>query len=312
MATANKSIMEKADMEVADLVTDGGYLLAEQAQAFIVKAIKESVMLKQIEVKGIKSHTQLIDRVGLNGRVLRPGTSGQAVSLADRALPVTEQTTLTTKLMKGEIRMNDEVLEDNIESGTFKTTVMDMMALQTGLDMDELVINGDTTSTDAFLAQFDGMLAKATSHIVNAGDVPINQGLLKNALKAMPSQFNRDAGAQKFYTSVKAEIDYRDYLSSRATVLGDKFVEGDSPCRYGNRAILPVPMFPETIGTGTHCTNILLMDPKLARWGVWRKVKIDTDRDIQTGEWIMVVTLRAGFEFTQADGVVKVTNVKVV
>jgi len=311
MATANRTIMEKADMEVSDLIADGGYLQEEQAQSFIVDAIKESTILKQITVKPMKSHTALIDKVGLNGRVLRPGTSGHAVPVGDRAKPVTEQETLSTHLMKGEIRLNDEVLEDNIENGTFKTTVMDMMAEQVAYDMDELCVNGDTGSADTFLAQLNGMIKLASSHLVNASDVPIHKGLLKLALKAMPSQYNRYRADQVFWTSENAEVDYRDYLADRATVLGDRFLENDAPTKYAGRSLIPVPSFPNNIGTGTHCTSILLTHPKNAVWGIWRKVKVETDRDIQTGEWIMVVTVRAGFQYVEEDAIVQVHNVKV-
>lgn len=310
MATPNRTIMQKADMEVADLIADGGYLQEEQAQQFIVDIIKQSVLLKMVTVRPMKSHTLLLGKVGLNGRVLRPGTSGTAVPLADRAKPVTDEVTLGTHLLKGEIRLNDELLEDNIENGTFKQTVMDMMSEQVALDMEELLVNGDTTSADTLLAVLDGMLKKATSHVVNAGDVPIHKGLFKNALKALPSQYNRFRNDQVFLTSEDAEVDYRDYLADRATVLGDRFLENDAPTKYAGRSILPVPVFPDNIGTGTHCTDILLTHPKNAIWGVWRKVKVETDRDIQTGEWIMVVTVRAGFEYQEEDAVVKVINVK--
>lgn len=307
---SNKSIMQKADIEVSDLISDGGYLLADQAKKFIVDLIKESVVLKMITVEGLKSHTKLIGKVGLNGRVLRPGTSGVALSAADRAKPVTDDVTLTTKLMKGEIRLNDEVLEDQIENGTFKSNVMSMMAEQAALDLDEISVNGDTTSTDTFLAQFNGMLALATTHVVNAGTVPLAKSHLKAALKAMPSQYNRNKMKQRFMTSEDAELDYRDYLADRATVLGDTMIQGDAPLRYGNRPILPIPVFPDNLGVGTNCTNVLLMDPKNAYFGFWRKIKVETDRDISTGEWIMVATVRCGVQYVEEDAVVKITNVK--
>jgi HK97 family phage major capsid protein len=307
---SNKSIMAKADIEVSDLITDGGYLLSEQSKKFIVDAIKQSVVLKLIKVEGIKSHTKLIDKVGLNGRVLRPGTSGVALSAADRAKPVTDQVSLTTKLMKGEIRLNDEVLEDQIENGTFKSTVMSMMSEQVGLDLYELAVNGDTTSADTFLAQFDGLLALATSHVVNAGTVPLAKSHLKAALKALPSQYNRFRAQQRFMTSEDAELDYRDYLADRGTVLGDRMIEGDSPVKYGGRPILPIPVFPDDLAITTDCTNVLLMDPKNAYFGFWRQVKIETDRDISTGEWIMVATVRAGLQYVEEDAVVKIINVK--
>lgn len=306
----NKSIMAKADMEVSDLIADGGYLQDEQAEQFILKIIKEAVVLKMIKVMGMKSHTKLIDKVGINGFVLKPGTSGAALAAGDRVKPTTEQHSLETKLMKGEIRLNDEVLEDNIEGGQFKQTVMKMMAEHVALDMDNIAVNGDTSgTTGTVLDLIDGMLVSATSHIVNGGGTTIDKGMLKNAIKAMPSQYNRNRRAQRFLTSEDAETDYRDYLADRATVLGDKFIEGDDAVKYGGRAILPIPVFPDNLGVGTNTTNILLMDPKNACWGVWRKVRVETDRDITTGEWIMVTTLRAGFTYIEEDAVVKVTNV---
>ena len=40
---SNKSIMAKADVEVSDLISDGGYLLSEQSKKFIVDAIKSTL-----------------------------------------------------------------------------------------------------------------------------------------------------------------------------------------------------------------------------------------------------------------------------
>jgi len=310
MATPNKTIMAKADMEVADLIADGGYLQPEQAEMFVVDMIKESVLMRLVNVQTTKSHTKLLDKVGITGRVLRPGTSGHALAAADRVKPTTDQTTLTTHLMKAEIRLNDEVLEDNIEGGNFKSTVMKMMAEYAALDLDDLLANGDTASADPLLAMFDGMIKSAVTNIVAGGSVPIAKSMLKDAIKAMPSEYNRKRRMQRFLTSEDACIDYHDYLADRATALGDKKVEDDSPDKYGNRAILPVPVFPDDLGIGNDETVILLMDPKDAIWGFWRKMKVETDRDITTGEWIMVMSLRAGFQYKWEDAVVKVTGVK--
>ncbi len=310
MPTANKTIMAKADMEVADLIADGGYLESEQAEKFVVDMIKESVLMRLVNVQGMKSHTKLIGKVGINGRVLRPGTSGHALPAADRVKPATDQVTLSTSLMKAEIRLNDEVLEDNIENGKFKQTVMAMMAEHAALDMDDLLANGDTTSADPLLALFDGMIASATTHIVAGGTNPLAKSMLKDAIKSMPSQYNRNKRNQRFLTSEDAQIDYHDYLADRATGLGDSKIEDDSPDKYGNRAILGVPVFPDNLGVGTNETVSLLLDPKDAIWGMWRKVRVETDRDITTGEWIMVTSLRAGFQYREEDAVVKVTGVK--
>lgn len=310
MTTPNQHIMAKADMQVADLISDGGYLLDEQAAEFVRDLIKQSVVLQLIDVRGMKSHTQLIDKVGISGRVLRPGNSGVALPVGDRTQPTTDQVELSTHLMKGEVNMNDELLEDNIEGGTFKQTIMELMSEAVAYDMDWLAVNGDTGSADPFTSLLDGMLVSATTHIVNAGVNPLTKQNLKDAVKSMPSEYNRTKAAQRFMTSEAAEIDYRDYMSDRATVLGDKFMEDEAPMRYSGRPILGIPAFPDDLGIGANCTNVLLMDPKLARWGVWRKVRVETGRDIQKGQWILVVTVRAGFAYKEEKAVVKISNVK--
>jgi len=309
----NKSFIAKADLEVSDLIADGGYLQAEQAEKFILKVIEEAVFLKMIQVVGMKSHTKLLDKIGIDGWVLKPGTSGAALAYADRTKPVTEQVTLNTALMKGEIRLNEETIEDNIEGGNFKNTVMAKMAEHVALDMDKVAVNGNTSgTTGTVLDLIDGARVSATSHVVNKLDNTIDKAVLKQMLKDMPSGYNRNKAKQRFMTSEDAELDYRDYLSDRMGAVGDKFVLGDDAVRYGNRPIIPVPVFPEDVGTSNHCTDILLTDPKNAMWGVWRKVKVKTDEDITTGEWIMVTTVRCGFVYVEEDAVVKAINVKVV
>ncbi len=310
MPKKNQTYMEKADITIADLIADGGYLEDEQSKKFIRNLIEESMVVRMSTVYGMKSHTRLIDKIGFNGRVLRPASSATALAVADRAKPVTDQVSLGTELFKAEVRLNDEVLEDNIEGGTLKATVMSMFAEQISLDMDEIVVNGDTASADPFLAKFDGWLKLATSHVVNAGSVALTKSHLKAAVKAMPSKYNRNKKKQRFAISDDGEVDYRDAVADRATVLGDKMLQDDVPVRYATRPILPIPVFPDNLGVGTDCTNVVLTDPKNSVVGIWRKIKIQTGVDIVTGEWIAVATVRFGFEWQEEDAVVKIENVK--
>ena len=45
MPTSNRTLLEKADLALADLITGGGYLRPAQAQKFMLLAVKESVLL---------------------------------------------------------------------------------------------------------------------------------------------------------------------------------------------------------------------------------------------------------------------------
>lgn len=305
----NKTLLQKADLEVSDLIGDGGYLQEEQANKFIVDLIKEAKILSMVTVQGLKSHTKLIDKIGISGRVLHPGTTGTALSVDNRTKPTTDQITLSTKLMKGELRLNDETLEDNIEQGTFKNTIMNMMKEQVALDIDELVVNGNTSSTDDFLAQFNGMIALATSNTVAAGGVAISKSHLKSALKALPKQYHRLKSQQRWLTSDNVELDYRDYLADRATVLGDEMVKGTMPVTYGGRPMEPIPTFPEDLGSGSDESVVVLTHPKNLIVGFWRRVKIQTDMDIRTGQFIIVPSLRVGCQYQEEEAVVKITGV---
>ena len=306
----NKTILEKADMALSDLTT-GGLLVPAQAQKFIRILIEEAKIMKMATVTPMKSHTQELNKIKFGSRVLRAGNENVALAEADRAKPSTSKVTLQAKLFKGQVNLTYEVLEDSIEQDTLKQTIMQLMGEAIARDMDELLILGDTTSSDPFLAQFDGLLKQITSHIVNAGTVPITKSLLRDMLKAMPSPYLRDKASLRFMTSVDAEIDYRDSLSNRMTNTGDRALDGLTPVGYSGIPVLDIPMFPENLGGGSNETDVVLTDPKNIDVGIWRQIQIETDKDIQAGKVIIVVTLRADMKLIEETATVKAVGVKV-
>src|SRR5512142_496532 len=114
----NRTVLEKADLALADLTSGGGLLQPAQAQKFIRILIDESVILKQGTVVPMKSPKQLIEKVRFGGRILRAG---------DRAKPDLSQVELDAQLFKAEVRLNNEVLEDSIERGQLRQTIMQLM-----------------------------------------------------------------------------------------------------------------------------------------------------------------------------------------
>jgi hypothetical protein len=65
---------------------------------------------------------------------------------------------LDAQRFKAEVRLNNEVLADSIERGQLRQTIMQLMAEAIALDVDEVIIQGDTTGTDSFLAKPNGIL----------------------------------------------------------------------------------------------------------------------------------------------------------
>jgi len=307
----NRTILEKADLALADLTAGGGLLQPAQAQKFIRILIAESVILKQGTVVPMKSPKQLIEKIRFGGRILRPGSEATALPAADRVKPDLGKVELDAQLFKAEVRLNNEVLEDSIERGALRQTIMQLIGEAIARDMDEVIISGDKASADPFLAKLDGLLKQATSNVVDAALSTTNKSIFRDMLKSIPSEFLRNKKEMRFFTSVDSEIDYRDSLAERATVVSDDYLLKDVPASYSGVPVVDVPLFPENLGTGSNCTNVLLVDPKNVNIGVWRNIRIETDKDISEGVLIIVATLRFDVKYAEESAVVKAINVKV-
>ncbi|MGE3674187.1 MAG: phage major capsid protein [Polyangiaceae bacterium] len=307
---SNRTILEKADLALADLTAGGGILKPAQAQKFMRLLIKESVLMKMATVIPMASPKQQISKIKFGSRILRPGQEATALALADRAKPDLSSVELDAQLFKAEVRLSDEVLEDSIERGELRQTIMEMMAEAISRDMEEVLINGDTVSVDPFLAVMDGVLKQATSNVVDAAGAPISKTLLQSMLKTLPSEHLRDKKAMRFMTSVDADLDYRNTLADRATVAGDRLLESDTPVLHGGVPVQPVPLFPENLGVGNDQTVIVLCNPKNIHVGIWRQIRLESDRDISEGTLKIVATLRFDVKYAEEPGVAKAINVQ--
>lgn len=309
----NNTILQKADLALSDITTDGGLLQPAQAQKFMRVLIKEAVIMKQATVTPMRSPKQLIEKIQFGSRILRAGNESTALPLADRSKPDTSEVELDAQLFKAEVRLNNEVLEDSIERGQLRQTIMQLMAERIATDMDECIIQSNTASTDPFLAKLTkgGLFQQATSQVVDAGTTTTTKQTFHAMIKAMPSQFQRNKKDLRFFTSIQSELDYRDTLAERATVGGDKWISEDAPVLYTGIPIVPVPLFPEDLGGGSNCTDVLLTDPKNINVGIWRNIRIETDKLVSEGVLIIVATLRFDVKFAHEPAVVKSINVKV-
>lgn len=309
---SNETLIQKADAALADLTSGGGLLQPAQAMNFLRILIDEAVLLKQATVVPMKSPIQLIEKIRFASRILRNGTEATPLTPTDRAKPTLGKVQLSAQLFKAEVRLDNEVLEDSIERGQLRQTIMQLMAERIAVDIDEVLVQGDTTSSDTFLASFNGLLKQIATNVYDNADAHLTRTTLKNMLKVMPTPFLRNKKALRFLTSVDGETDYRDALADRATAnVGDKFVMEDAPAFYSGVPLSSVPLFPENIGTGSHGTNVVLMDPKNFNVGIWRDIRIETDKLVSEGVLIIVATLRMDAKLAEETATVKATNVNV-
>src|SRR5688572_17030881 len=99
---SNMSLLQKADLALADLTSGGGILQPETAQKFMRILIDESRVMKMATVVPMKSQKTEIPKIRFGSRILRPGNEAQALSVGDRAKPSLTNVELDTKLFKAE------------------------------------------------------------------------------------------------------------------------------------------------------------------------------------------------------------------
>ncbi len=305
----NRSILEKADLALSDLVQGGGLLRPAQAQAFLEMITKESTLLKQVTAVPMKSPSQQIPFIGFKERILRPRQEGVVLTQAQRAKPSFNMVQLDAKSFIGEVHLSDEQLEDNLEGDNLRQTVLRLIAKRVAVDMEEVAINGDTQSADPVLATLDGLLVQARSHVVDAAGARIDTDILHDLLRVMPQEYRRNKSEMRFYTGCDAELRYRRALAERLTNVGDRFLEGSTPITFSGVPLEDVPLFAENTGPTNNLTTILFTHPKNIHLGIWRDVKIEWARDIRQQVLQIVVSLRFDVKYADENGVSKAIRV---
>jgi hypothetical protein len=303
-------IVQRADLALADLTANGGYLDAEHQDTFYRNILDEPTILREARGVQMGAPEWRLPKIGLGSRILAPasqtgqaednGTNGRNLLAAKRFKPDFGQVTMKSEEFIAEIHIHDEVLEDNLEKGNLTGTILQLMAERIALDLEELILLGDKSSGDAYLARVDGVLKLASSHVVDAGGEGINVGIFNDMKKALPTKFRRNLSTMRYYSSMDVESDYRVRISARQTGAGDAMLIGGAPVPVLGIPLKGIALMPQTNG--------LLLNPQNIIWGMQRNVRIERERDIRSRSWIIVVTLRAALCIEEVDAVVKLTN----
>lgn len=306
MIISNRSLLAKADLALSDLTTDGGLLVPEQANRFIRLLIKKSVLMPMVTTMGMNSPKRLLETLRFGDRVLKPGIEATALAQADRSKPTLTKRELDAKLYKAEVRLNNEVLEDNIERQAMRNTIMQTLAEAVSRDLEFSLINGDTASANPLLAVQDGV-RKLITNTYDHSSANTNTDLWTEMIRKMPSE-NLQRNKLKFLTSIRSDIDWRESLIPRDTALGDKNVVADATPPYQGVGIVPIPEWDET----GNVAEPVLINPKDIVVGFVRKMRIETDKDISAGEMIIVVSMRVAFQIVHPPFAVKGINVALI
>lgn len=305
-------LSNKADLALSDLTANGGVLNPEQNETFIRKLMDVPTILRLVRTVPMTTPQQKVNKIGFGSRILAAAPQGTAPYLNDsninsrwlasakRSSPFTQQIQLNTKEVIAEIHIPYEVLEDNIERGGMADTVLALIAERAALDLEELLVLGDTSSGDPYLALQNGILKLTVSNIVDAGNSPIAVATFNNLKKALPTAYRRNMRAMRFFSSMDRESDYRVTIASRGSPLGDQVLTSDSPL-----PVLGVPLVGAALMPNA---NMFFTDPQNVLFGIQRNIRVEQTRDIRAREVIIVLTARIAIAIEEEQAVAKVIN----
>ncbi len=317
---ASPEKIKKADLFLTDL-SSGGLLATAQADTFIRKLIDQPTIIGQMRTVTMNTPVMELNKICFGKRILRAGTEG--VALADvasdalpadfdpstggeyraRSKPQFSKVTLTTQEVIAEVRITYSALEDSIERGNLENTILALISERAALDLEELIISGDTSlnTADPYLDMTDGVLKLASAHIVDADNASVSPILFNNVLKTLPTKYRRNRAQMAFFSSMDVEQDYRLAISTRMGGLGDAILSGQQQVPVFGVPLQGVALMPQQ--------NMLFTDPKNLIFGIQRNIRIESMKLISSREVKIVLTARVAVQVEESDAIVKVINI---
>ena len=311
---------------------NGGLLNPEQSARFLDYMFDATVIGKVARTVRMKADTTEIDRMSIGEKLVKLATEADNTGVNS---PVTfSKISLTTKKLRMDWELSTESLEDNIEGADVEDHIARMMATQAGNDIEDLILNGDTSLTgDALYKSFDGAVkkAKTSGRVVDAAGAAVSRAVFNSALKALPRKYKQRRTDLRFLAGSNLIQDYL-YSTSNSTNFANPqdiasgIIRGDVPVVGGPAGyvapyafgipIVEVPLLSET-QTGDYATpsgshgDIHLTFPNNVVIGIKRDVTVYRFFWPRKDSVEYTMYTRVGVQIEQADAWVVVKNVKV-
>lgn len=301
----NRRLLERAGAKAAITTSDltggtkSGRLNPEQADRFIDYVVDQSVLFKQgIRVRRMNADRADLDKLAIGTRVIRKATENVAPTDLVGITTSKRQLTVTEIILPVDVTFS--FYEDNIERENFEDHLMRMMATTLSNDLEDLAINGDTDSGDAFVQIEDGwvdLLKTAADNVydTNAGD-DFRNTIFPGMLTAMPVKFKGNKSALRFYVSVTNEEKYRAQIAQRQTAGGDSVLLNGGSVTYDGIPVVGVPYL-------GNADSMLTLPDNLV-FGVRRDISLGIFRHERKRAFEYTWTLRVDFQIVEPDAAV--------
>ena len=319
-------------VHVASEAGNGGLLNPEQSARFLDYMFDATVIGKVARTVRMKSDTAEIDRMSVGEKLMKLATEGD--NDGANAAVTFSKISLTTKKLRMDWELSTESLEDNIEGADLEDHIARLMATQAGNDIEDVILNGDTSLTgDALYKSFDGVVkkAKASGRVVDAAGAEVSREVFNKALKAMPRKYKQRRADLRFLAGSNLIQDflYKNSIGTNQTIpqdIASSIIRGGTapvggpagyvaPFAFGI-PIVEVPLLYET-QTGTHSGasgshgDIHLSFPNNVVIGIKRDVTVYRFFWPRKDSIEYTMYTRVGVQIEQADAWVVVKNVKV-
>ena len=241
----NEAIVEKS-IQTSDMLS-GGLLNPLQQSQFITLVKKFSVLLPQSRFIRMPRPLMDIDKLWVGEPVTESVDEASDTGNLSRAK--FQRITLAAKKVRSAWNVTTEVLQGNIEQNDFEQTVMNTMVERIATDLEQLAINGDTTTVGAtpearLLRRLDGWaLQTEAAHILDVKGASIQKGIFSQAKRVMPKQYKHDPGL-KWLVGDAIAVDWADVVSDRGTILGDAALQGAEMAPLGT-PMVRIPLIPD-------------------------------------------------------------------
>lgn len=319
-----------------------GGLTYAQAERFLDYMWDATVLGSLVTTRRMRAVEEEIDTIAVGSRLVRGAT--EAVDTGENAKPTFGKLSITTKKFRLDWELSSESLEDNIEGEALEDHIARLLATQLGNDLEDIAINGDTSSNIPGIDVIDGWRKRAVAgaHVVDHKGETLNRAAFNKALKAMPRKYMARRNGLKFFTGTNAIQDYiyslqvteNGFVNPEALAASgiNQAVRTQGPAGFvtGNAFGVPVqevPLFLEDrdgdydsnsgvsgvqlpSGSINH-TDIWLTFPENLIWGIKRDIKVYRQFAQKKDTVEYTVYTRQGVQIENLDAFVVVKNVRI-
>lgn len=244
MATQNE-ILAKANEVTTAVVNSGsgvssigGLLNAEQSNRFIDFVVDQSTLMQSSRVVRMRTPQVDIDKVSVGTRIMAKAT--EASDTGSNAAVTFSKVSLNSVKLRLDWELSTESLEDNIEGASLEDHLAQMMARQTANDLDDLLINGNTSSNNGLLKALDGFskLALAGGTVVDEAGNNVSRATYDRILRNMPSKYLQRRNELRFFTGSAVVQDTSFSLQSPNSATAATSGAPAPASTYGEQAFL--------------------------------------------------------------------------